>query len=130
MKTCICLLFITCVSCAPVQMVTINSGCFQHVIGDMTTTIVLKKDHQFTFIKSYGTLDIKCKGRWEYISKDTIILRCEQEPLEKAIVLGYMPVRNHKIKVINANKLKLLDENTTHKRKYFILNKVYSLCPE
>jgi hypothetical protein len=125
-KSCIYFLFIICISCVSSQIATINSGYFQYVEDDLTKTIVLKNDYQFTYIESLGRVDAKCVGKWKYISKDTILLQCEDEPLENAFVQGYMPTRNHKIEVLNANKLKLLCDNNA-KHKYFVLNRVDSL---
>lgn len=124
-KSYICFLFIICISCASSRIVTINSGCFQYVEDDLTKTIVLKKDYQFTFIESFGRIDVKCTGEWIYISKDTILLQCKNEPLENAFVQGYMPTRNHKIKIISADKIKLLCNDNT-KYKYFIFKRVES----
>lgn len=125
-KSCICFLYIICISCVSSQIATIDSGCFQYVENNITKTIVLKNDYQFTYIESLGRADVKCVGKWKYINKDTILLQCEDEPLENAFVQGYMPDRNHKVKVLNANKLKLFCDNNV-KHKYFILNRADSL---
>ena len=130
-KSYIYFLFIICTSCVSPQITTIHSGYFQYVVGDVmvgnvTRTIVLKNDYQFTYTVSFGGPNRKCNGIWKYISKDTILLQCEDVPLEQAFSSGYMFPRNHKIKVVNVNKLKLFCDNCV-KRKYFILNRVDSL---
>ena len=127
-KSFICFLSVICIlctSCISSRIVTIDSGTFQYVKGDIKRTIVLKNDSQFSYIISLGIVEVKCCGKWSYINKDTILLQCDDEPLENAIVQGYMPCRNHKIKVLNIHKLKLFVDNNV-KHKYFILNKIPS----
>jgi len=125
-KIYICFLFLTCVSCTSSRIATIDSGYFQHVIGNITTTIILNNDYQFKYVVSHGVINIECVGKWKYISKNTILLQCADEPFDRIITRGYMPIRSHEIKVLNINKLKLLT-NTSIKYKYFILKRTDSL---
>ena len=125
-KIYICFLFLTCVSCTSSRIATIDSGCFQRVNGNITRTIVLNNDYQFKYVVSHGVINIECVGKWEYISKNTILLQCADEPFDRIITRGYMPIRSHEIKVLNINKLKLLTD-TSMKYKYFIFKRTDSL---
>ena len=132
MKKIVAILFaIINTSCISHHIAMINSGYFQNVRKNsilqnsitIKETIDLRDNYQFTHIQSYGRIEVKCSGKWEYIDKDTIFLKCEHETIGNAITQGYMPVREHKIKVINTNKLKLLIYDNT-RMKYVILKRV------
>jgi hypothetical protein len=67
-------------------------------------TLKLNADHTFKFVLRIET----CMGKWELIN-DSIILNCNEEPIESRISSGYMFQREHELQIISRNRLKYND---------------------
>jgi uncharacterized lipoprotein NlpE involved in copper resistance len=64
-------------------------------------------DSSFTLTQKYFEVNSTCKGKWNYIAKDTILLKCNDEDLSAKLQSGYISERERKIVVLNKNKLQL-----------------------
>ena len=82
-------------------------GDFQSSGKDYRYTLIIKNDNTFIFNKQ--DLDVKknCRGSWKYTTKDTILLKCGDEPITNTFSTGYMYEREIKIIVINPQKIKI-----------------------
>jgi hypothetical protein len=70
-------------------------------------TLELRPDSTFTFIVMVKDAKPQCNGKWEIIDKEFILLRCNEDtnPYEM-LSSGYMSEKEHKLKIINKNKIK------------------------
>jgi len=62
-----------------------------------------------TFILDYRFFDGQstCNGRWKYISKDTVLLKCDTEKFPAQLQLGYMSNRIQKATILNRKQIQL-----------------------
>ena len=74
---------------------------------DYIYTLTLAKDSTFILSKKYFEVNSKCKGKWNYKNRDTILLTCDEENLTSQLTSGYMSERKQKLIVINKNKVKI-----------------------
>ena len=94
-------------SCKTIVIHDNISGKFYKKGRDYSYSLILNEDSSFIFYFKAQDVKPQCEGRWQLLSKDTILLRCnEVKDLIDALSTGYMPKREHKIKIINRNKLK------------------------
>ena len=108
--------------CKTLQSTKIESGKFSYDYeSDYFDELVLSQDGSFKLSFHYGFISA-CEGHWKYITKDTILLECGQEPPQNIIQRGYISERSRKIKVLNENRLKMPVFNDT-KRKSVILKR-------
>jgi len=64
-------------------------------------------DSSFILTQKYFEVNSTCKGKWKYLSNDTILLKCDDEDLSAKLQSGYMTERERKVVVLSKNKLKL-----------------------
>lgn len=78
-------------------------------------TVELKKDGSFSLVIKVQDANPQCNGQWE-VSDNEVLLACEEvtDPT-KMISSAYMNERQHKLSILNKNKLKYKD--TVLKRK-------------
>lgn len=74
---------------------------------DYKYDLSLNKDSSFVLRKNYFEVNSICKGKWQYLSVDTILLKCDEEELSAKLQSGYTPGRERKILVLSNRKLKL-----------------------
>lgn len=67
----------------------------------------LRSDSSFTF--SIAVLEglSTCDGKWHYLSKDIILLSCNEQNLSAKLQRGYMTERERNVIVLSKNKLKI-----------------------
>lgn len=73
-------------------------------------TLELRPDSSFTFIVMVKDAKPQCEGKWKIIDKEFILLECKESsnPYEM-LSSGYMSEKEHKLQVINKNKIKYKD---------------------
>lgn len=64
-------------------------------------------DSSFILTQKYFEVNSTCNGKWNYVSKDTIFLRCEEVDKSAKFESGYMNERERKIILISKKKMKL-----------------------
>jgi hypothetical protein len=75
---------------------------------DYYYSLILNPDNTFLLKIKYQDAVPECSGNWRYFTKDTLELTCSAlNDIAKSLTNGYMTERNHKVGVINKNKLKL-----------------------
>lgn len=74
---------------------------------DFSRNLTLNKDS--TFVLTIQDLEVtkKCKGSWQHISQDIVLLVCENEEVHNQLSSGYMKERRVELKILQKNKLKL-----------------------
>ena len=98
------LLIVVFASC---KSVAISKGQYYKEGKDYQYTLNLSEDSSFVLIQKYFEVNSTCKGKWQYLSADTILLKCDSESLYAKLESGYMTERERKVIVLNRNKLKL-----------------------
>ncbi|MXV18005.1 copper resistance protein NlpE [Hufsiella ginkgonis] len=91
-------------------------GNYARAGKDFKYTLTINQDSTFALTKQYFEASSKCQGRWSYISKDTLILKCDAEKFPAAIAGGYMQDREQKV-VLLANGKLMLQSVTLKKTK-------------
>ncbi len=88
--------------------VTKNIGGVYNASGrNFNHTLILNNDGTFMLNKRYFEADAKCHGKWTYLSKDSILLKCDSDTIPETIAGGYISNREQKILVLNNKKIKL-----------------------
>lgn len=100
----ILLIFISCKS----------SSIYRSIIGnynaegkDYQYTLSIMPDSSFTLTQKYFEVNSTCRGKWNYLSNSSLLLKCEEEDLTATLQSGYMVNRERIITVKPNNKLKL-----------------------
>jgi len=93
-----------------------NIGNYTVKRKDYTYSLTLRKDSTFIFIKTYHEYNSKCEGKWNFTTKDSIVLYCNKEDFPAQMTMGYMSEREQRIKVINSKKIKI--SNIILKKNY------------
>lgn len=73
-------------------------------------TLELRLDSSFNFIVMVKDAKPQCEGKWIIIDKEFILLECNESsnPFEM-LSSGYMSKKEHKLQVINNDKIKYKD---------------------
>jgi hypothetical protein len=77
----------------------------------------LNNDSSFVLTEKYFEVNSTCQGKWQYLSTDTILLKCGEEDLSAKLQSGYMSDREKKLIVLNNNKIKLGEVVLKRKRE-------------
>jgi len=101
------ILIIVFASCKSVAISQNIEGQFFKVGKDYQYSLVLNKDSSFSLTQKYFEVNSSCKGKWQYLSADTILLKCNEEDLSAKLQSGYMSEREKKVFVVSKKKLKL-----------------------
>jgi hypothetical protein len=73
-------------------------------------TLKLNSDSTFSFLIKVKDGQPQCNGTWELVDNEFIHLKCyEITDVTEALSSGYMNQREHKLQVVNRNKLKYKD---------------------
>jgi hypothetical protein len=72
---------------------------------DYNYTLTFTTDSLFTLYEQVIEGHSTCQGRWHYISHDTILLHCNDEPFPAQLQAGYLSVRDIKVVVLNKNQM-------------------------
>jgi len=74
---------------------------------DYKYSLVLNKDSTFILSQKYHDANPKCQGRWTYIAKDAILLKCDTvNSIAETLNSGYMQKRKNKIVVVSSKRLR------------------------
>lgn len=112
------LLFISIIFFASCKTVSISQnmqGHYHKEGKDYQYDLTLNNDSTFSFTKKYFEVNSTCQGKWHRISKETLLLKCDEEDLSAKLQSGYMTERERKVIVLSKNKLKV--EKVILKRK-------------
>jgi hypothetical protein len=75
---------------------------------DFNKSLILKKDSSFFYTQNVFEGQSKCQGRWKYLSKDTLLLKCDTEKsVEAMLQSGYISERTQKAIILSHNRIKL-----------------------
>ncbi len=70
----------------------------------------LNSDRTFVFIIKVQDGQPKCNGKWEIIDNEFIVLKCNEiTDVAETLTNAYMSKREHKLTIINKNKIKYND---------------------
>ncbi len=112
------LLFISMIFLASCKTVSISQnmqGHYHKEGKDYQYDLTLNNDSTFFFTKKYFEVNSTCQGKWQRISKDTLLLKCGEEDLSAKLQSGYMTERERKVILLSKSKLKI--EKVILKRK-------------
>ena len=80
--------------------------------------VELKSDSTFSLIVGTVAGKSQCSGKWKVVDNEFIILECaEITDITEALTSGYMSQREHKIQIINKNKIRYKDVILKRKKK-------------
>ena len=73
---------------------------------DYKNSLRLNKDG--TFVLTTENFDSKsgCQGKWKYLTKDTLLLKCGDEGFLAIITSGYITNREQKVVLLGNNQIK------------------------
>jgi hypothetical protein len=74
--------------------------------ADYKKSLLLNKDGTFALNIELFDGKSECHGKWEYLSKDTILLKCDSEAFPGVITSGYMSERQQKVVLLDDDKIK------------------------
>ena len=75
---------------------------------DFKQMLILNKNNTFDLTEQGFEYNSDCTGKWKFISKDTILLKCDSEKSISAMLQsGYMSERKRKAIILNARQIKL-----------------------
>lgn len=94
-------------SCRSVRISQDLTGEYFKQGKDYSYNLTINRDSSFTFVKKYFEVNSRCHGRWLYLSKDTLLLRCDKEEFPAQLLGGYMSEREKRVFLLGKNKLKL-----------------------
>jgi hypothetical protein len=68
----------------------------------------LKLNQDGTFALTTENFDNKsaCQGKWKYLSRDTLLLKCDSESFPAIITSGYISEREQKVVLLGNNQIK------------------------
>lgn len=114
------------IGCKAPQSLKVANGHFVYYYADgYFDELVLYQDGSFKLSSHYHYDFIStCTGKWEYIDKSTILIKCNPESPLRAIQRGYISNRERTVKIINKDKLKMPPVFYNTKREYIILKRV------
>ena len=75
--------------------------------SDFKYSLKLNKDNSFLFKEEFFDGDGKCTGKWQYFTKDTIILECEKEDVLHMLQRGYISERIQKVAILSNRQIKI-----------------------
>ena len=73
----------------------------------------LNDEKSFTFTQKYFEVTLTCIGKWQRLSKDTFLLKCNDEDIAGKLQSGYMATRGTLVIVLSKNKLKMGSGSTS-----------------
>jgi hypothetical protein len=124
--------FILCfISCKTQDVPQLKEGTFQRekpytFLGNKRIAVdklLLYPDSTFLLSLDGAVIIIQCQGRWSYIDKNVIELKCREPYFLEEYSGGYMNVRKRNVKIMNENKIKLQLPEPGGK-KYIILKRI------
>ena len=102
-------------SCKTVSISQNIPGQYYKEGKDYQYDLRLNTDNSFILTQKYFEVNSTCRGKWQYLSHDTLLLKCNDEDLSAKLQSGYMTEREKNIIVLSRNKLKI--GNVIVKRK-------------
>lgn len=95
-------------SCKSVAIFKNVEGQYYKSGKDYQYSLNLNKDNSFILTQKYFEVNSTCNGKWQNLSADTILLKCDvEEDITAKLQSGYMTEREKKVLVLSKNKLKL-----------------------
>jgi hypothetical protein len=64
-------------------------------------------DSSFILTQKYFEANSSCKGSWQRLTNDTILLRCDDVDISVKLQSGYMSERERKVIVLTKNKIQV-----------------------
>lgn len=108
MKSALVLLIL--ISCTSAKHYRNMDGTYSSSGKDYSYELSLKTfDSTFHLIERRLGTKFQCYGNWKIISKDSIRLTCNSDTsMINQMSVGYMPAREHHVKILKYNQLQLL----------------------
>ena len=104
-------------SCKTVSISQNIQGRYYKEGKDYQYELNLNNDSSFALTQKYFEVNSTCRGKWQYLSNDTILLKCDEEDLSAKLQTGYMSEREKKIIVLNKHKIKIGEVILKRKRE-------------
>ncbi len=96
------------VSCKSVTVLQSMEGEYQKSGKDYKCRLNLNRDSSFILTQKYFEVNSICNGKWQNVSADTILLKCDvEDDITAKLQSGYMTERENKVLVLNKNRLKI-----------------------
>lgn len=111
------ILMIVLTSCKTVSVSQNIQGQYYKAGKDYQYDLSLNNDSSFTLTQKYFEVNSTCRGKWQYLSRDTLLLKCNEEDLAAKLQGGYMTEREKKVIVLGINKLKIGEVILKRKRE-------------
>lgn len=81
-------------------------GKYYKLGKDYVYDLSINNDGSFILTQKYFEVNSTCQGKWQRISKDTILLKFDSSTLSEKLLSGYMTEREKKVIVLKKDKLK------------------------
>jgi hypothetical protein len=108
MRSLIYIILLVFVSCKVLTLQQEMPGEYYKGGKDCEYSLKLNQDSTFVLSIKYQDAKPQCNGKWQYLGKDTLVLKCnEVENISETLNNGYMTDREKKVRIINRNRLKL-----------------------
>lgn len=116
MKTLLIISIIFSTSCKTTSLFQNLQGQYYKKGKDYKYILILNNDSSFTFTERYHEGRSSCQGKWLFISKDTLLLKCGEASLSEMLQRGYMEEREKKVILISTNKV-MIDKVILKRKK-------------
>jgi hypothetical protein len=94
-------------SCRPTFISQDVQGQFYKEGKDFQYSLDLRRDSSFYFTKKYFDGNSTCRGKWQRLANDTLILKCDDPDLSAQLQSGYMTERERVVILLSKNRLKV-----------------------
>jgi hypothetical protein len=84
---------------------------------DYKKSLRLNKDGTFALTTENFDSKSGCQGKWKYLSKDTLLLKCDAEGFPAIITSGYISEREQKVVLLGNNQIKYKQMILTKSKK-------------
>jgi len=81
-------------------------GEYAKITKDYRYNLKVNSDNSFAFERQSYHSRSMCNGKWE-LNGDTLLLKCDEEPLEAQLSSGYLTDREMEVIVLSDKKLKI-----------------------
>jgi hypothetical protein len=117
MKNLLIISIIFLASCKTSSISQTVQGRYYQEGKDYKYDLSLNNDSSFVLTQKYFEVNSTCRGKWQYLSTDTILLKCGEEDLSAILQSGYMSERERKLLVLSKNKIKIGEVVLKRKRE-------------
>ena len=103
-KTHLYILMLLLTSCSSTKYL---GGYYYNHGKDFDYSLSIDRNHIFLLTEQVYEGKSTCRGRWRFLSKDTILLECFKSDTLSILQGGYMSERNQKVIILDHQRIKV-----------------------